>query len=98
MTRIGVPIHIDEIPREPVMYKANIADEPSIPDLLALLQETMGQIDALNQSYDDRALIELKRHIVLAIAELSVETQQPYPDSLPGIVPLPNPEPKRRSK
>jgi len=80
------------------MYKANIADEPSIPDLLALLQETMGQIDALNQSYDDRALIELKRHIVLAIAELSVETQQPGPVSLPGIVPLPNPEPKRRSK
>jgi len=78
------------------MYKADIADEPSIPDLLTLLHETMGQIDALNQWYDDRALIELKRHIVLAIAELSVSTQQPYPVSLPGILPL-TPEQKGRS-
>src|SRR5215469_5878511 len=96
MAQSGVFIHIDEIPREPLMYKANIADEPSIPDLLALLDETMGQIDALNQWYDDRALIELKRHIVLAIAELSVSTQQPYPVSLPGILPL-TPEQKGRS-
>jgi hypothetical protein len=80
------------------MYTANIPDEPSIPDLLALLEETLRTIEVVDQSCDDRALIELKRHIVLAIAELSVSTQQPCPVSLPGIVPLPNREPKRRSK
>lgn len=74
------------------MYRANIADEPSIPDLLALLQETMRRIERLNDSYSDRGLIELKRHIVLAIAELSVSTQQPYPAWVPGIVPLPHAE------
>jgi len=79
------------------MCEANIADEPSIPDLLELLQETLRRIDPLTESYEDRGLIELKRHIVLAIAELSVSTQQPYPDSLPGIVPLTNSEQDRRS-
>lgn len=74
------------------MCKANIADEPSIPNLLELLQETMRRIEVLNESSEDRGLIELKRHIMLAIAELS--TQQPYPVSLPGIVPLTNYEQK----
>jgi len=70
------------------MWKDNIADEPSIPDLLALLQETMRRIEVLSKSREDRGLIELKRHIVLAIAELSVSTQQPYPISPPRIIPL----------
>jgi len=79
------------------MCKANIADEPGIPDLLELLQETMRRIEVLNESSEDRGLIELERDIVLAIAELSVSTQQPYPVSLPGIVSLTNSEQKGRS-
>ena len=70
------------------MCKANTADEPGIPDLLELLQETMRRIEVLNESSEDRGLIELERDIVLAIAELSVSTQQPYPISPPRIIPL----------
>ena len=50
------PNYIDQLLREPHMCKAYIADEPSIPNLWELLQETMRRIEVLNESSDDRGI------------------------------------------
>jgi len=70
------------------MWEVNIADAPSIPiPDLPLLEETMRRIEVPNVLRADSGLIELKHHVVLAIAERSVSTQQPYPVSPPRVIP-----------
>ena len=56
------------------MAELNLLDDPSIPDLLTLLRETLVQIELIERlPNDDPELTELKRYIVLAIAELSLK-------------------------
>jgi hypothetical protein len=53
--------------------------EPSIPDLITLLRETLVKVEALERlPSDEPALIELERQIVLAIAELSVARDKDF--------------------
>ena len=55
------------------MEEPNIPDKPNIPDLIALLRETLEQIKEVHHlSSNDSSLIELQRQIVTAIAEVSV--------------------------
>jgi len=56
-----------------LMEEPNIPDKPNIPDLIALLRETLEQIKEVHHlSSNDSSLIELQRQIVTAIAEVSV--------------------------
>jgi len=56
------------------MREQILPDEPSVPDLLTLLRETLVQVESIERLPNaDPALGELKRQVVLAIAELSLQ-------------------------
>ena len=61
------------------MDRPRLHHEPSIPDLITLLRETLVKVEALERlPSDEPALIELERQIVLAIAELSVARDKDF--------------------
>lgn len=54
------------------MQRARLSEQPSIPDLVTLLREMLENEIVQQVSHNDAISIELKRLIVLEIAELSV--------------------------
>ena len=54
------------------MQRVKLSDRPTIPDFVTLLREMLEKEIGEQASHNDAISIELKRLIVLEIAELSV--------------------------